>query len=155
ESRVPVLVNNDCHIVLAAPQQSMKDYFYKNTDADEMIFIHEGEGVLHTMYGDLSFSYGDYLVIPRGTIYQIEFAGSNNRLFIVESFSPIRYPKRYLSKEGQLLEHSPYCERDIRGPEALKTYDETGDFLIRAKKKGILYGLHYGTHPFDLIGWDG
>ena len=101
------------------------------------------------------FAYGDYLVIPRGTIYQVHFTDSNNRLFIVESFSPIRYPKKYVSKYGQLMEHSPYCERDIRGPQNLQTFDEKGDFLIRAKKKGMLYGLHYGTHPFDVVGWDG
>lgn len=155
QSRKPVLVNNDCHMVLAAPEKSMKDYFYKNTDADEMIFVHEGKGVLRTMYGELPFGYGDYLIIPRGTIYQIEFADADNRLFIVESFSPIRFPKKYLSKYGQLLEHSPYCERDIRPPQNLPSYDEKGDFLIKAKKKGVLYGLHYGTHPFDVIGWDG
>ncbi|MBC6492345.1 homogentisate 1,2-dioxygenase [Flavihumibacter stibioxidans] len=155
QSRKPVLVNNDCHIVLAAPQESMGDYFYKNADADEMIFVHEGSGVLHTQYGGLPFSYGDYLVIPRGTIYQISFATPENRLFIVESFSPLRYPKRYLSKYGQLLEHSPFCERDIRGPQDLKTYDLAGDFLIKTKKKGVQYGLHYAHHPFDVIGWDG
>lgn len=155
ESRVPVLVNNDVHIVLAAPQKSSAGYFYKNTDADEMLFVHEGSGVLKTIYGDLPFSYGDYLVIPRGTIYQIYFNDENNRLFIVESFSPIRFPKRYLSKYGQLLEHSPFCERDIRAPEMLQTFDEKGDFIIRAKKKGILYNLHYGNHPFDVVGWDG
>lgn len=154
-SRIPVLVNNDCHIVLAAPQESMKDYFYKNTDADEMIFVHEGSGILKTMYGELPFSPGDYLVIPRGTIYQVQFKDGNNRLFIVESFSPIRFPKRYQSKYGQLLEHAPFCERDIRPPQNLHTFDETGDFLIKAKKKGMLYGLHYGTHPFDIVGWDG
>jgi homogentisate 1,2-dioxygenase len=155
DSRIPVLVNNDVHIVLAAPQQSVRDYFYKNTDADEMIFIHEGSGVLKTLYGELTFSYGDYLVIPRGTIYQIHFNSEDNRLFIVESFSPIRFPKRYVSKAGQLLEHSPFCERDIRPPQNLQTHDEKGDFIIRAKKRGILYNLHYGTHPFDVVGWDG
>jgi len=149
------LVNNDCHIVLAAPQESMTTYFYKNADADEMIFVHEGSGVLKTQYGNLDFAYGDYLVIPRGTIYQIEFATADNRLFIVESFSPIRYPKKYVSKLGQLMEHSPYCERDIRQPANLKTHDESGDFLIQTKKKGILYGLHYAHHPFDVVGWDG
>lgn len=154
-SRKPVLVNNDCHIVLASPRESMTDYFYKNADADEMIFIHEGAGVLRTQYGELSFGYGDYLMIPRGTIYQISFNGTDNRLFIVESFSPIRYPKRYLSHYGQLLEHSPYCERDIRQPENLLTVDEAGDFLIRIKKKGVMYPIHYAHHPFDVIGWDG
>jgi len=155
QSRKPVLVNNDCHVVLAAPQESMKNYFYKNADADELIFIHEGSGVLHTMYGILPFSYGDYLLVPRGTIYQIHFTDSHNRLFIVESFSPIRFPKKYLSPYGQLLEHSPYCERDIRGPQELVTVDQKGDFLIRTKKKARMYGIHYGHHPFDIVGWDG
>ncbi len=155
ESRVPVLVNNDCHIVLAAPVKGTEGYFYKNTDADEMIFVHEGSGVVLTQYGQLPFSYGDYIVLPRGSIYQINFHTASNRLFIVESFSPLRFPKRYMSRFGQLMEHSPYCERDIRPPQDLQTIDEKGDFLIRAKKKGVLYGLHYGTHPFDVIGWDG
>jgi len=154
-SRKPVLVNNDCHIALSACQESMTDYFFKNADADEVIFVHEGEGRLKTMYGELSFGYGDYLVIPRGTIYQMEFQTGNNRLFIVESFSPVRFPRRYLSKFGQLLEHAPFCERDIRPPSNLVTYDETGDHLIRVKKKGVLYGLHYNHHPFDVVGWDG
>ena len=155
ESRKPVLVNTDCHIVLAAPIKSMTDYFYKNADADEMIFVHEGSGVVKTCYGELSFSYGDYILLPRGTIYQIHFNDEKNRLFIVESFHPMRYPKRYMSRQGQLMEHSPFCERDIRGPENLKTHDEKGDFIIKTKKQGYLYGIHYGTHPFDVVGWDG
>lgn len=155
ESRKPILVNNDCHIVLAAPRKSMTDYFYKNADGDEMIFVHEGSGTVKTCYGELPFGYGDYIVLPRGTIYQIHFNDENNRLFIVESFHPIRYPKRYMSKFGQLMEHSPYCERDIRTPENLQTFDEQGDFIIKTKKKGWMYGIHYGTHPFDVIGWDG
>jgi homogentisate 1,2-dioxygenase len=155
QSRVPVLVNGDCHIVLAAPASGTADYYYKNTDADEMIFVHEGSGTVHSQYGELPFGYGDYIVLPRGTIYQIEFNDSKNRLFIVESFTPLRFPKKYLSKYGQLMEHSPYCERDIRPPHELRTYDLKGDYLIKAKKRGMLYGLHYGTHPFDVIGWDG
>ncbi len=155
QSRKAVLVNNDCHIVLAAPRKSMAGYFYKNADSDEVIFIHEGSGTLKTCYGELTFSYGDYLVIPRGCIYQIHFNTEDNRLFIVESHAPIRYPKRYLSKYGQLMEHSPFCERDIRTPENLQTIDEKGDFIIKTKKQGFLYGIHYGTHPFDVVGWDG
>lgn len=155
QSRVSVLVNNDCHISLAAPMQSMTTSFFKNADADEVIFVHEGTGTLHTQYGQLTFAYGDYLVIPRGCIYQIHFDSPNNRLFIVESFSPVVPPKRYLSKYGQLLEHSPYCERDIRTPQLAPAIDATGDFLIQTKKKGMLYGIHYGHHPFDVVGWDG
>jgi len=155
ESRKAVLVNNDCHVVLAAPQQSMTDYFYKNADADEMIFVHEGSGKLLTQYGEMPFAYGDYLMIPRGTIYQIHFNDENNRLFIVESFSAIHFPKKYMSKNGQLLEHSPYCERDIHPPISLTTINEKGDFVIKTKKSGRMYHIHYGFHPFDVIGWDG
>jgi homogentisate 1,2-dioxygenase len=155
QSREAVLVNNDVHIVLASPQQSLTEYFYKNADADELIFVHEGSGILKTMYGELHFGYGDYLVIPRGTIYQIYFDDEINRLFIVESFSAIRFPKRYLSSYGQLLEHSPYCERDLRAPQNLVTHDEKGDFVLKVKKKGLLYNIHYATHPFDVLGWDG
>jgi homogentisate 1,2-dioxygenase len=155
QSRKPILVNSDCHIVLAAPQKSMQDYFYKNADADEVLFVHEGSGVVKTCYGELTFGYGDYIVLPRGTIYQIHFNDNNNRLLIIESFHPVRYPKRYMSRFGQLMEHAPYCERDIRGPENLVTHDESGDFVIKTKKKGLLYGIHYGTHPFDVVGWDG
>ncbi len=155
ESRNPILVNSDCHISLAAPQESIKDYFYKNADADEVIFVHEGKGTVHTCYGDLPFSYGDYIVLPRGTIHQVSFETKENRLLIVESFHPVRFPKRYMSKNGQLLEHSPFCERDIRTPQDLKTLDESGDYVIQTKKKGWLYGIHYGHHPFDVVGWDG
>ncbi len=155
ESRVPVLVNNDVYISLAAPRKSMKDYFFKNSAADEMIFVHKGEGTLRTMYGNLPFKYGDHLVIPRGVIYQIEFDSEDNRLFIVESFTPLRFPKRYMNKSGQLLEHSPFYERDIRKPVNLQTHDETGDFMVKIKRDDMIWPYHFASHPFDLIGWDG
>jgi homogentisate 1,2-dioxygenase len=155
DSRKPVLVNEDLQIILAAPEASMEDYFFKNSQADELIFIHKGTGVLKTGYGDITFGYGDYLIIPRGTIYQLHFDSSDNRLFIVESFSPLRIPGKYLNKVGQLTEQAPYCERDIRIPENLRTFDQTGDFKILIKKQGLIYPYIYGTHPFDYIGWDG
>lgn len=155
KSRRPVLVNNDCKIVLAAPRKSMEDYFFKNADADEVIFVHEGTGVLKTMYGQLRFGYGDYLVVPRGTTYQLHFDGTDNRLFIVESQSPIVTPKRYRNQFGQLLEHAPYCERDIRKPSDLETHNEQGQFLFYIKKQEMIYPYTYLNHPFDVIGWDG
>jgi homogentisate 1,2-dioxygenase len=155
ESRIPVLVNNDCYISLAAPKKSMKDYWFKNSGADEMIFIHRGEGTLKTMYGNIPFGYGDHLVVPRGVIYQVEFNTVDNRLFIVESFAPLRFPKRYLNKYGQLLEHAPFCERDIRKPRLLETHDEKGDYLVKIKREDMIWPYHFATHPFDLIGWDG
>ncbi len=155
ESRKAILVNRDVHISLAAPKNSLTNYFYKNADADELIFIHEGNGKLVTLYGELSFTYGDYIHIPRGVIYQIQFEDFINRLFLVEAFSPIRYPKKYISKYGQLLENSPYCERDIKEPVFAAPKDEAGDFLVRIKKQGQFYGIHYAHHPFDVVGWDG
>lgn len=155
KSRKPVLVNADLQISLAAPKKSMTDYFYKNSQADEVIFIHKGTGTLKTGFGKIMFSYGDYLIVPRGTIYQIEFNDENNRLFIIESYSPIRFPKRYQNQFGQLMEHAPFCERDIRRPNELETFDQEGDFKILIKKQGLIYPYVYGTHPFDFIGWDG
>jgi len=155
DSRTPVLVNSDVYIELAAPRQSMSDYFYKNADADEVIFIHKGSGTLKTQLGDINFSYGDYLVIPRGMIYQIHFDTQDNRLLIVQSFHPIYTPKRYRNHFGQLLEHSPFCERDIRPPQILNPIDEKGNFLIKIKKEDLLYQYLYAYHPFDVVGWDG
>ena len=155
DSRKVVLFNNDVYVSLAAPKKSMTDYFYKNSQADEMIFIHEGEGILHTIYGDLPFVKGDHIVIPRATVYKLTFNSDNNRLFIVESFTPLNFPKRYLNKEGQLLEHAPFYERDLKTPEKLVTYDEKGDFLIKIKRDDLIYPYHYDSHPFDAVGWDG
>jgi len=155
ESRTIVLTNSDLHIVLAAPRKSTVDYFYKNTDSDEMLFIHKGSGKLRTMYGNLDFKYGDYLIIPRGMIYKIDFDTEDNRLFIVESHRPIYTPKQYRNWFGQLLEHAPYCERDIRRPYELETNNEKGDFLIKIKKKDEIFEMIYATHPFDVIGYDG
>ncbi len=155
DAREVVLFNNDLNIALAAPKKSMTTYFYKNADADEVIFIHEGSGKLRTMLGNIPFSYGDYLVVPRGMIYQMEFETEKNRLFIVESFSPIYTPRNYRNKFGQLLEHSPFCERDFRAPTELETHDELGTFTMRIKKENMLHELEYASHPFDVVGWDG
>lgn len=155
ESRTRLLVNSDIHISLAAPQHSLSSYFYKNADADELLFIHRGSGQLRTQLGNIRFEYGDYLIIPRGIIYQIEFDSEDNRLLIAESFHPIYTPKRYRNWFGQLLEHSPFCERDYKLPEVLETHDTKGDFEIKIKKQGKIYSLLYPTHPFDVVGWDG
>lgn len=155
ESRVPVLVNSDIHIGLAAPRKSVTDYFYKNADADELLFIHKGSGKLKTLLGNIEFEYGDYLLIPRGMIYQIEFDGEDNRILYSESFHPIYTPRRYRNWFGQMLEHSPFCERDYKLPQELETHDEEGDFVMKVKKQGMLHELIYQFHPFDVVGWDG
>jgi len=155
DSRKALLVNNDCHIGVASPKQSMKTYFYKNADADELLFIHRGKGVLRTFMGNIPFEYGDYLIIPRGMIYQMEFESANNKILFVESHHPLYTPKRYKNASGQHLEHSPFCERDFKLPGNIETYNEKGDFLIKIKKEGMMHEVLYATHPFDVIGWDG
>ena len=155
QSRVPVLTNNDVTLHLSKPTSANENYFYKNVDADEVIFIHHGKGKLKTQLGNIPFFEGDYLVIPRGMIYQMEFESKNNKHFIIESNHPIYTPKRYRNWFGQLLEHSPFCERDLRVPEELETFDEKGDFLIKIKKEGLLHDYIYASHPFDVVGWDG
>ena len=120
-----------------------------------MIFVHEGEGTLRTFLGNLSFKKGDYLVIPRGTIYQIAFDTTKNRLLITESTNPVYIPKRYLNQFGQLMEHAPFCERDIRVPDTLETHEKVDEFLLKVKKQDELIEMCYAHHPFNVVGYDG
>lgn len=154
KSRKTLFVNASMHIGLAAPKKSTP-YFFKNADADEMIFVHKGSGVVTTMFGKLRFSYGDYIIIPRGTVYQVDFDTEDNFWLFVEAFSPIFTPRRYRNEFGQMLEHAPFCERDIRRPVDLQTFDVQGEFDINIKKKGFIFPYVYANHPFDVVGWDG
>ncbi|RFM24520.1 MAG: homogentisate 1,2-dioxygenase [Candidatus Thermochlorobacter aerophilum] len=152
-ARIPILFNNDVTIWVARPKEEMT-YFYRNGAADEVVFIHEGEGTLATQLGNIHYKQGDYLVIPRGLTHQFRYTGAQ-RWFIIEVYSPVQTPKRYRNEFGQLLEHSPYCERDLHPPTELETHDEKGSFEIRVKK-GELYARYcYSHHPFDVVGWDG
>ncbi len=155
KSRLSILINNDLNIMLSAPTGKTQDYFYKNTDGDEIIFIHKGTGTLRTFVGNIKFQEGDYLVIPRGIIYKIDFDTADNRHFVVESYNPVYTPKRYRNHFGQLLEHSPFCERDLRFPEELETHDEKGEFIMKIKKEHIIHDYLYSTHPFEVVGCDG
>ncbi len=155
QARKALLVNSDVQVGVAAPRKSLRDYFYKNADADELLFIHRGTGTLRTFLGNIPFEYGDYLIIPRGVIYQIDFDSEDNRLLYAESTDPIYTPKRYRNYFGQLLEHSPFTERDYKLPRDLETHDEEGEFIIKIKKQGMLHELVYASHPFDVVGWDG
>ena len=156
ESRTAVLFNSDVTIHLAAPTASMGETeFFKNADCDEVVFVHEGSGTLHSMLGMVPFKPGDYIVIPRGIIHRFAFDGSDNRLFITESAHPVHTPKRYRNHFGQHLEHSPYCERDMHPPVVLETIDAIGEFPIHIKKQGAILEYIYASHPFDVVGWDG
>lgn len=154
-ARKTLLVNNDCALSLCSPRKRTMDYFFKNAEGDEVIFVHDGKGTLTSPFGKLDIRQGDYIVIPRTVIYKLEFEEGPLRLLIIESNSPIETVKRYRSQLGQLLEHSPYCERDIRAPHELVTDNANGEFLIKIKKQGFLHQYVYEHSPLDLIGWDG
>lgn len=152
--RMPLLVNEDVSIGLCRPDRPM-DYFYKNADGDELLFVHEGAGRLESVFGILEFREGDYLVIPRGTIYRLMADAYPMRLLVIEAAGAIETPRRYRNEYGQLLEHSPYCERDIRVPSALETHDARGEFEVRVRARGRMTAYRYDFHPFDVVGWDG
>ena len=155
ESRVPLLGNSDVLLYVARPDRPM-DYWYKHSAGDDVLFVHDGTGVLESQYGVLRYRPGDYLVIPTGVIWRlIPDAGVAQRQLVVESYGHVTPPKRYLNNYGQFLEHSPYCERDIRPPDSLLTHDELGDFEVRVKGRGLITRFIYPHHPLDVVGWDG
>jgi homogentisate 1,2-dioxygenase len=155
DARKVLLSNSDCSIAICSPQERRMSYFYKNAEGDEVIFIHDGNGTLISPFGKLPIKKGDYVVIPRTVIYKLEFDEGPLRLLIIESTSPVETVKRYRNQLGQLLEHSPYCERDIRPPHELVTNRESGDHLVKIKKQGYLHHYVYEFSPLDLVGWDG
>ena len=151
-----LMYNNDCAISVAEPTEQM-DYFYRNAMGDEVVFVHTGEGALETTFGTLPYREGDYLVIPRGTTWRAQpGSGDRQRFLIVEGFGgPIQPPKRYRNEFGQLLEHAPYSERDLRVPTELPIHDERGEYRVRIKVNGEVMTYTFDYHPLDLVGWDG
>jgi len=151
--RSPLLGNSDIILGVSRSQNSM-DYFYRNSQAYETWFVHEGSGTLKSQFGNLPFRKGDYIVIPFGVTWQMQL-NEECKFFTIENPSQIEPPKRYRNEYGQLLEHSPYCERDIRVPAELETHAERGDFEVRVKVRDRLSRHILDYHPFDVIGWDG
>lgn len=149
-----LLGNNDVTLGVSRATQSM-DYFYRNAQAYEVWFVHEGTGEFRSQFGCMNFMPGDYIVIPYGTTWQLALDGSEARFFVIESPSQIEPPKRYRNKYGQLLEHAPYCERDIRVPENLQTFTDKGEFETRVKARNTISRHVLDHHPFDVVGWDG
>ncbi|MET3194558.1 homogentisate 1,2-dioxygenase [Gottfriedia sp. OAE603] len=153
EGRMYVLGNSDLLIAVCNVTVESQ-YFYRNGEGDEMLFVHYGTGELQTMFGTIRYRKGDYLMIPIGTIYKL-VPTSDTKLLIVESNSQLTTPRRYRNEYGQMLEHSPFCERDFRGPETLETFDEKGEFTVLTRARGNLYKHVLTHHPFDVVGWDG
>ncbi|PGL67932.1 homogentisate 1,2-dioxygenase [Bacillus sp. AFS055030] len=153
EGRVYVLGNSDLLIAVANVTEESK-HFYRNGEGDEMFFVHYGSGEIQTMFGTITYRKGDYIMIPIGTIYKV-VPNDDTKFLIVESNSQLTTPRRYRNEYGQMLEHSPFCERDFRGPETLETYDEKGEFTVLTRARGNLYKHVLTHHPFDVVGWDG
>jgi homogentisate 1,2-dioxygenase len=155
EGRIPLMGNSDVVISVARPTKAMS-YWYKFAHGDDVIFIHDGSGVLESQFGLLRYGPGDYLVIPTGVIWRIIPDESvEQRMLVVEAFGHVVPPKRYLNRYGQFLENSPYCERDIRPPDSLITFDESGEFEVRVKARQCITRFIYDHHPLDVVGWDG
>ncbi|WP_199613956.1 homogentisate 1,2-dioxygenase [Paenibacillus alkalitolerans] len=149
-----ILGNDDLLIGVVNPTEAM-DYYYRNGDGDELLFVHYGSGKVETMFGTLLYRPGDYIVLPIGTIYRVVPDAGKSKFLVAETNGWITTPKRYRNEHGQLLEHSPYCERDIRVPEILETVTEKGEFEVRTKKGGHLHSHILSHHPLDVAGWDG
>ena len=152
----PLMFNNDVIIGIALPTEQMQ-YFYRDGDSDLLYFVHDGYGVLETNFGLLPYHEGDYIVIPRGTTFRLTVATDSPqaRFLVIEAHGSIEPPRRYLSPNGQLLEHAPYCERDMRRPTELDTHMERGDFEVRVKVGNLISSYWYDFHPLNTVGWDG
>ncbi len=176
--RVVLFGNADCEMAVCNPKEEM-GYHYKNAQGDECIFVHFGSGTCYTLMGTLKFGPKDYIIIPKGVTYRMVFdkpapdAGAGKegeaaklgtpdmpygKFLVIETANGSHYqpPRRYLSKDtSQFLEHSPYCERDLRVPEMPLTFDEKGEFEVRIKARDLVHSYIYPYHPLDLVGWDG
>lgn len=152
--RKAIAFNNDVALFTARPNEE-GDFFYRNGMSDEVIFIHYGKGSVNSYFGKLDFGPGDYIVIPRGILYQFKLETDDNRFLVVESAGPIEPPNRYRNEFGQLLEHAPYCERDIRVPEFAEPHDEEGKFRFILRTMDGFQEYFFAQHPLDVVGWDG
>jgi homogentisate 1,2-dioxygenase len=145
--------NNDLEVSLCRPTEQM-DYFFRNGEGDEVIFVHEGSGTLETIFGDLAYKPGDYVVVPRGTTYRF-VPGGPQRYLVFETPGLITIPRRYRNDHGQLMEHAPYYHRDIHAPAELKTHRERGEHLVKVRVRDGYQTYVLDYHPFDVVGWDG
>jgi len=156
-----VLGNNDVRIayVVTGVEPSV---LYRNAIGDECVYVEAGSGTVETVFGVVAYRPGDYVVIPRATDHRWVPAEPSS-LYAVEANSHIHPPKRYLSRFGQLLEHAPYCERDLHPPVDLDALVERSadladvDVYVKHRTSAGVVGsrLTYATHPFDVVGWDG
>jgi homogentisate 1,2-dioxygenase len=146
--------NADVSVAVCEPT-AVRTAFYRNARADELVFVHHGAGVLESPFGDLACRPGDYVVIPRGVTHRWRFATGRVKLLVLESAGPVRAPQHFRSDQGQLMEHAPYCERDLRTPEFHDPVDAPGPCPLTIKVGGLLQEVVLAHDPRDLVGWDG
>ena len=151
--RIPLLFNADIGMLWVEPDR-VDEHFYRNAQADEVVYLAEGEGRLETQFGFLPIHAGDYVVIPRGIMHRYRFTAAP-KMLCFESRGYIRTPTRYRNVYGQLVEGAPYSERDFRRPAELTTIDQKGDFPIVIKQYHAITEMVSDHHPFDVVGWDG
>jgi homogentisate 1,2-dioxygenase len=153
--RVPLLLNDDVILARCRPAEAQQE-LYRNADADEVLFVHRGQGTLSTMFGPLAFRPFDYVVIPRCTTYRMEFdAGVQPDLLVIESAGSVVIPAKYLNADGQVRLGAPYCERDLHGPRETVVIDREQDVSVLIKDRQRLTRYTLASHPFDVVGWDG
>jgi len=152
--RHPLLYNREVAILTARPTETA-EFFYRNGQGDELIFVSDGEGVLESPFGRIPYGKGDYLIIPRGITHRLRLGQGEQRYLMVESRGVLQTPRRYRGAHGQHLEWSPFTERDFRLPQDLETIDQTGEFEVQVKQHNGISRFFYATHPFDVVGWDG
>ena len=154
--RIPLLFNADIKMAYVEPDRD-DAHFYRNSQADEVVYVVEGTGTLESVFGDLPYQPGDYVVIHRNITHRWRHDASKGatKLLVMESAGHVRFPKRYRNEFGQLLEGAPFSERDVRRPSALVPRDEMGEFPILVKQYDALNELVLDHHPFDVVGWDG
>jgi homogentisate 1,2-dioxygenase len=154
-SRNEFLKNDNC-VISTANVTKDAEYFFRNSYAHELIFVHHGEGELLSEYGRLPFEPWDYILVPKGTTYQLKFKNyDNNKLFIVESSTPFDIPRHFRNEYGQLTEDAPYYERDFHVPQFMEPIDKQGEFELIIKLKDKYFKYLLPNHPFDVVGWDG
>jgi homogentisate 1,2-dioxygenase len=153
--RVPLLVNPDVRLARCRPAQQQAELF-RNATADEILFVHKGQGTLSTMFGVLPFRPYDYIVIPHCTTYRLDFdPGTPPDLLVIEASNNVVLPPRYLNPDGQIKLGAPYAERDFHGPREPLVIDREEDTTVLIKDGARLTRYTLAQHPFDVVGWDG
>ncbi len=154
--RMPLLFNSDIVMQYVEPDQ-LDAHFYRNSQADEVVYVVEGTGVLESVFGELPYKSGDYVVIHRNITHRwrLDLSQGPTKLLVMESRGHVRVPSRYRNNFGQMLEGAPFSERDIRRPEHVAPCDEKGEFPIIVKQYDAFNELVLDHHPFDVVGWDG